>query len=258
MADKMNEFRRYLESSGLHETLHALDTETARAQPNSPFNFTFERLPGNGPVPSLANPYHSNHPRDEGAMKFDSPCIKMPIPKQSDHRAKSMFGPAPTQPFRDDHNNSDTKNNDDQFSFGEDFSDNEERAKDVDDIRRQIPNIPSFSHSDNCIRVQHLPQTNSGNSRNNNGNVFQFHNTSAFATAPQNPTNPLLAVAKNTPWEANNDFANQTQIRPRSIQSRKNSAERDNSNSSFLQDRQLTAETPVSVHFADKCLLIRH
>jgi hypothetical protein len=251
MADKMNEFRQFLQSSGLHETLQAFDSETARAQPKGPpFNFTFERLPNNNPH-TLA---FQSHQREDSAMKFDSPYAKKPVPKTIEHRAKSLFNPQVQQPFKEELQ-SDSKNNEEQFSFGEDISDNEERTKDPDEVRRLQP---TFALSDNCIRIQHTSDSNSRAPAHNGGNVFQFHNTATFATAPQNPANNLLGIAKNTNYESPSDFANQIQIRPRSIQSRNNSVERDSSNSDFIRDRQLTPETPVSIHFSDPCLFTRH
>lgn len=246
MADKMNEFRQFLHNSGFHETLQAFDSEAARAHPKgSPFNFTFERLPNTSPY---ALSPHSNH-REDTAMKFDSPYVQKPGNKNAEHRAKSLFNPGVQQPFKEELH-SDFKNNEDQFSFGEDISDNEERTKDPEELRR---GLPTFALSDNCIRVQHPPDSTSRSPSNNGGNIFQYNQTATFATAPQNPANNLLGLAKNTPWENPSDFANQLQIRPRSIQSRNNSTERDSSQSDFSRDRQVTPEAPVSVQFSDTC-----
>lgn len=247
MVDKLTEFRRFLQSSGLHETLQALDHETARGQASNQMAFTFERLPSLGPGPN--NCFRPPQPQDDTAMKFDSPCAKRHPPRPADHRPKSLFNPQIGQPFRDD-TFSDCRNNEDQFSFREDLSDNEEHTQNPDDYRRGGGALPSFAQSDNCIRVQ-LPPAPSARTPN----IFQMADTAAFNTAPQSTTSPLHALPKPDPFS---EVGSQNNLRPRSIQSRNNSAERDNSHSSFLQDRPLTPESPVLLLFSDACLLNRH
>ncbi len=269
MSDQIGQVRKFLQASGMIETLQALERESMKnSQRNNQFmNFTFEKLPSMGNVAQASSGIDDR--QMHSGMVFESPMIKN---DNEGRKGPGLFNPymQSSGPFSNHSENDPKKKEEDTFSFGEECSDNEVTPKsNMAGGRAQNVNFAQQPgsqkmKSENFIKINRTSIGEPVPQPRMTPPTYNFNNPGVFATAPSNIGNPLQqghpGNKRMTAEMADNEFnpSGLSNYRPRSIQSRSNSREREGYASFQTAERNINFIDPVTIAYADQCQLTRH
>ena len=272
MSDRSFELRQFLRNSGLNNTLQTFEKELQEKIKSAPkFDSTFHNPPetANFHQNSFANKNlenkfstePTNHNRifnDE--MTFESPYANKFSTNGNENRM--IYGTASNdqKSITIQRWEGDNKTNEENFSFGEEASDNElgkggfspanNRGEKSDDN-----NI----RSDNFIRINNDSIFGrSGNPRANRmPTSFTGNNTDSKARLVPNRTQRSPNQLRYGDHLGDGDDR-PAYLRPRSIKSRNESSEKESSALFFNMDKLSTFESNISLCYSDPCNLTSH
>ena len=283
MSDKLNDIKHFLKNSGFDETLQILERESNKfiQKPDPAMNFTFQKNSETNhfrPADSFGNPDFSNKFHSEptsfakpvdSPMRFDSPHRNSTINKSQNGQFPKIINPYKISETHSS-NRFDTEihTNEENFSFGEDLSDNEINTKPLQPYQQtEDPFVVSHRmKSENFIRLNknvhpsnHTFQDHSPNAQFLTSQVVQMQGHPQSFAGPHINQDRLgfpKRFSQNSPII---EFpGNTNNYRARSIRSRPNSVEKESAQLTVNFERLLNFGQQVTLSQADQCRFIRH